>query len=69
MERPILVASGAVTRPWVLEGSQALLFYCSLFPNDRYNVQAASSSYFHGFLIVDKMDQMTKVPTTVASPS
>lgn len=69
MERPILVASGAVTRPWVSEGSQVLSFYYPLFPNDGYNVQTASSSYFHGFLIVDKMDQMTKVPTTVASPS
>lgn len=69
MERPILVASGAVTRHWVLEGSQVLSFYCPLFPNDRYNGQAASSSYFRGFLIVDKMDQMTKVPTPVASPS
>lgn len=69
MERPILVVSGTVTRPWVLEGSQVLSFYCPLFPDYGCNVQTASRFYFHVFLIVDTMDQITKVPTTVASPS
>lgn len=69
MERPILVVSGTVTMPWVLEGSQVLSFHCPLFPDYRCNLQTASRSYFHGFLIIDKMDQITKAPTTVAPPS